>query len=188
MHEIGPCELEDIDVVIHLANKETTCPIGIVRDVEVLCGKVKYPADFLVLNSAVSKTCPIIIGRPFLNTCGDIIDCKKEKVLNKFDGDSYEFNFSKFAKAPCENSLPNKDFRMEQLASIDPVYDLGPHCKYAYSDDKVVSSDSYIVNFIQSATESYFERGKHGFMHLNDVKFPRFMLKALKLHLFCLPM
>src|SRR4051812_44309738 len=113
MHEIGPCELENIDVVIHLANKETICPIGIVRDVEVLCGKIKYPADFLVLNSAASKTCPIIFGRPFLNTCGAIIDCKKEKVLTKFDGDSYEFKFYKFAKAPCENSLLNKDFRIE---------------------------------------------------------------------------
>ena len=162
-------------MVIHLDNKETICPIGIVRDVEVLCGKIKYPADFLVLNSAARKTCPIIFGRPFLNTCGAIIDCKKEKVLTKFDGYSYEFNFYKFAKAPCENSLSNKDFRMEQLASIDPVYDLGPlfdECKYAYSVDKVVSSDSYIVNFIQSATEGYFKKGKHGFMHLNNVKFP----------------
>src|SRR3954469_23340070 len=79
MHEIGPCELEDIDVVIHLANKETICPTGIVRYVEVLCGKIRYPADFLVLNSAASKTCPIIFGRPFLNTCGSIIDCRKEK-------------------------------------------------------------------------------------------------------------
>src|SRR3954465_8085540 len=79
MHEIGPCELEDINVVIHLANKETIYPIGIVRYVEVLCGKIKYPADFLVLNSATSKTCPTIFGRPFLNTCGAIIDCKKEK-------------------------------------------------------------------------------------------------------------
>src|SRR4051812_23063303 len=102
MHEIGPCEIEDIDVVIHLANKETIFPIGIVRDVEVLCGKIKYPADFLVLNSTASKTCPIIFGRPFLNTCGAIIDCKKEKVLTKFDGDSYEFNFSKFAKTSYE--------------------------------------------------------------------------------------
>ncbi|KAK1661419.1 hypothetical protein QYE76_049578 [Lolium multiflorum] len=47
MHEIGSCELEDIDVVIQLANRETISPIGIVRDVEVLCGKIKYPADFL---------------------------------------------------------------------------------------------------------------------------------------------
>ena len=46
MHEIGPCELEEIDVVIQLANRETISPIGIVRDVEVLCGKTKYPTDF----------------------------------------------------------------------------------------------------------------------------------------------
>ena len=79
MHEIGPCELEDTDVVIHLANKETICPIGIVRDMEVLRGKIKYPVDFLVLNSAASKTCPIIFGRPFLNTCGAILIVRRKK-------------------------------------------------------------------------------------------------------------
>jgi hypothetical protein len=95
MHEIGPCELEEIDVVIQLVNRETISPIGIVRDVEVLCGKTKYPTDFLVLGTEVSKTCPIIFGRPFLNTFGAVIDCKKEK-----------------------NELPNEDFQVEQLASI----------------------------------------------------------------------
>jgi hypothetical protein len=118
MHEIGPCELEEIDVVIQLANRETISPIGIVRDVEVLCGKTKYPANFLILGTTASKTCPIIFGRPFLNTCGAVIICKKEKFLTKFDGESYEFNFSKFTKAPYENELPNEDFRVEQLASI----------------------------------------------------------------------
>jgi hypothetical protein len=81
MHEIGPCELEEIDVVIQLANRKTISPIGIVRDVKVLCGKTKYPTDFLILGTEVSKTCPIIFGRPFLNTCGAAIDCKKEKIL-----------------------------------------------------------------------------------------------------------
>jgi hypothetical protein len=38
--------------------------------------------------------------------------------LTKFDGKSYEFNFSKFTKAPYENELPNEDFRVKQLASI----------------------------------------------------------------------
>ncbi|KAK1611862.1 hypothetical protein QYE76_035535 [Lolium multiflorum] len=118
MHEIGSCELEDIDVVIQLANRETISPIGIVRDVEVLCGKIKYPADFLVLGSAASDYCPIIFGRPFLNTCGAIIDCKKEKILTKFAGESYEFNFSKFTKTPYKADLPNNDFKMEQCASI----------------------------------------------------------------------
>ena len=54
--------------------------------------------------------------------------------------------------------------------------------------DKNVLCDSYIVDFINDATESYYERGKHGYMHLNNIKFPLFMLKFLKFHLFCLPM
>ncbi|KAK1677281.1 hypothetical protein QYE76_038129, partial [Lolium multiflorum] len=82
MHEIGSCELEDIDVVIHLANRETISPIGIVRDVEVLC------------------------------------DCKKEKILTRFAGEPYEFNFSKFTKTPYKVDLPSNDFKMEQCASI----------------------------------------------------------------------
>ncbi|KAK1620163.1 hypothetical protein QYE76_025680 [Lolium multiflorum] len=82
MHEIGSCELEDIDVVIHLANRETISPIGIVRDVEVLC------------------------------------DCKKEKILTRFAGEPYEFNFSKFTKTPYKADLPSNDFKMEQCASI----------------------------------------------------------------------
>jgi hypothetical protein len=98
MHEIGSCQLEDIDVVIQLANRKTISPIGIVRDVEVLCGKTKYPADFLVLGSVASKTCPIIFRRPFLNTCGTIIDCKKEKILTKFDGDLMSLIFLSLPK------------------------------------------------------------------------------------------
>ena len=54
--------------------------------------------------------------------------------------------------------------------------------------DKNALCDSYIVEFIHDATESYYERGKHGYMHLNNIKFPLFMLKFLKFHLFCLPM
>ena len=41
--EIAPAEIEGIDVTIKLANRDTISPIGILRDVEVLCGKIKYP-------------------------------------------------------------------------------------------------------------------------------------------------
>jgi hypothetical protein len=83
MHEIGSCELEDIDVVIQLANRETISPIGIVKDVEVSCGKTKYPTDFLVFGKAASKTCPIIFGRPFLNTCGAVIVVRMMRIYTK---------------------------------------------------------------------------------------------------------
>ena len=62
MHDIAPAEIEEIDVTIKLANGDTISPIQIVRDVEVLCGKVKYPTDFLVLGSPQDDFCPIIFG------------------------------------------------------------------------------------------------------------------------------
>ena len=118
MGEISSCELEEIDATIYLANKETISPIGIVRDVEVLCGKVKYPTDFLVLGSVQDNFCPIIFGRPFLNTCGVVIDCKKGKVSVEFNGEPSEFNFSKFSKQPRGTDLLSDDKVIENIASI----------------------------------------------------------------------
>ena len=69
--------IEDIDVTVQLANRDTISPIGIVRDVEVLCGKIKYPTDFIVLGSPQDEFCPIIFGRPFLNTVNARIDYEK---------------------------------------------------------------------------------------------------------------
>ena len=76
MHDIPPADMEDIDVTIKLANRDTISPMGIVRDVEVLCVKTKFPTDFLVLGSPQDSFCPIIFGRPFLNTVNATIDCK----------------------------------------------------------------------------------------------------------------
>jgi hypothetical protein len=54
--------------------------------------------------------------------------------------------------------------------------------------DKDVLCDSYIVSSIHDTTESYYERGKHGLMDLNNIEFSLFMLQFLRLYLFCLPM
>jgi len=117
MHDIAPTELEEIDVAIKLANRDTILPIGIVRDVEVLCGKTKYPADFLVLGSPQDSFCPIIFGRPFLNTVNAKIDCKKNVVTIGLDDMVHEFNFSKFSKQHHEEESPSKD-EIIGLASI----------------------------------------------------------------------
>ena len=100
MHDIAPVELEDIDVTIKLPNRDTISPIGIVRDVEVLCGKTKYPTDFLVLGSPQDSFCPIIFGRPFLNTVNAKIDYEKDVVTIGLGDMSHEFNFSKFHRQP----------------------------------------------------------------------------------------
>ena len=109
MHDIAPAEIEGIDVTIKLVNRDTIAPVGIVRDVEVLCGKVKYLADYIVLGSPQYNFCPIIFGRPFLNTVNAKIDCEKDVVTIGLGDMSHEFNFSKFSRQHREEELPSKD-------------------------------------------------------------------------------
>jgi hypothetical protein len=116
MNDIAPAEIEDIDVTTKLANRDTISPIGIVRDVEVLCGKIKYPSDFLVLGSP-QDNCPIIFGRPFLNTVNAKTDCEKDIVTVSLGDMSHDFNFSKFCRQPHDKEFPSKD-EIIGLASI----------------------------------------------------------------------
>ena len=48
--------------------------------------------------------------------------------------------------------------------------------------------DSYVVKFIHDATENYDEEGIYACRSCNNIKFPLYVLKVLKLYLFCLPM
>jgi hypothetical protein len=54
--------------------------------------------------------------------------------------------------------------------------------------EKNALCDSYILEFVHDATENYYERGIYAYRYLNNIKFPLYVLKFLKLHLFCLPM
>ena len=124
--------------------------IGIVRDVEVLYGKVKYPTDFLLLGSVQDSFCPIIFGRTFLNTCGAIIDCKKGKVSVEFNGEPYEFNFSKFSKQPRGTDLSRNDKNIEEIPYIaippnDPLLQfMGDHENYMHMYERNELDDMFL--------------------------------------------
>ena len=61
------------------------------------------------------------------------------------------------------------------------IYMLGDHENNALCD-------GYIVEFIHDATENYYEGGTYACRYCNNIKFPFYVLKILKLCLFCLPM
>ena len=48
--------------------------------------------------------------------------------------------------------------------------------------------DSYIVKFIHDATENYYEGKTYASRNCNNIKFPLYVLKILKICLFYLPM
>ena len=54
--------------------------------------------------------------------------------------------------------------------------------------EKNALCDGYIVELIHDATENYYEGGIYACRNCNNVKFPFYVLKILKLRLFYLPM
>jgi hypothetical protein len=60
-HDIHPIQMEQTSMTIQLDNKEYISPLGIVTDVEVLVGKIKYPTDFIVLGCSQDSFCHIIL-------------------------------------------------------------------------------------------------------------------------------
>jgi hypothetical protein len=63
--DVDHIEMEDAGMTIKLSNKEYISPLRMVRDVEVLVGKIKYPAYFVVLGCSQDSFCPLIFVRPF---------------------------------------------------------------------------------------------------------------------------
>ena len=89
---------------------------------------------------------------------------------------------------------------METIYSIRVSYDTPTTIheeKFAYVESNKNSMlvghennslcDGYIVEFIHDATENYYEEGTYACRNCNNIKFPLYVLKILKLCLFCFP-
>src|SRR3954466_7007146 len=69
--------------------------------------------------------------------------------------------------------------------------------KFAYVESSKISMQvdheknalcaGYMVEFIRDAMENYYERGSYASTYCNNIKFPLYVLKILKICSFCLP-
>ena len=86
---------------------------------------------------------------------------------------------------------------MSTLGTSDPA--IPNEENFAYVESSKISmqvdheknanlGSGYIVEFIHDATENYYEGGIYACRNCNNTKFPLYVLKVLKLCLFCLPM
>ena len=58
-----------------MADKSTAIPVSICEDVPVVVANVTILTDFVILDIPEDDSMYIILGRPFLNTAGAVIDC-----------------------------------------------------------------------------------------------------------------
>ncbi|XP_022857081.1 uncharacterized protein LOC111378138 [Olea europaea var. sylvestris] len=89
--KLGP--LNEIGVVIQLADKSNAYSKGVVEDVLVKINDLVFPADFYVLDMGYSnQTIPILLGRQFLRTFKAKIDFYSCVLTMEFDDKISEFN------------------------------------------------------------------------------------------------
>nr|GEX86823.1 hypothetical protein [Tanacetum cinerariifolium] len=73
--------LEETNHVFGFAYGIKSCPIRIVRDVEVHIGRLKLLTDFYVIDIKKDPETPLLVGRGFLAIANAIIDCRKAKIV-----------------------------------------------------------------------------------------------------------
>ena len=88
-------KLVPTEVSLQMADKSTAVPIGICEDVPISIANVLIPTDFVVLEMPEDDNLSIILGRPFLNTAGAVINCTESKVTFNVKGNEHTIYFPK---------------------------------------------------------------------------------------------
>ena len=84
------------DISLQMADKSTTIHVGICEDVPVqVSHNCMILTDFVVLEMPEDDNMSIILGRPFLDTAGAVIDCNQGKVTFNVNDKEHTFYFPK---------------------------------------------------------------------------------------------
>ncbi|GJX88233.1 reverse transcriptase domain-containing protein [Tanacetum coccineum] len=66
--ELNLPDLTKTRMILELADRTISTPIGIAEDVFMKVGTIFFPADFVVVDYIADPRVPLILGRPFLRT------------------------------------------------------------------------------------------------------------------------
>nr|GEY37609.1 reverse transcriptase domain-containing protein [Tanacetum cinerariifolium] len=80
--------LNDTKMVLELADRTISKPMGVAENVFVKVGKFYFPADFVVLDFIAYLRVSLILGRPFLSTTHAIINVHEREIILRQDQQS----------------------------------------------------------------------------------------------------
>nr|GEY72573.1 reverse transcriptase domain-containing protein [Tanacetum cinerariifolium] len=80
--------LNDIKMVLELADRTISKPTGVAKNVFMKVGKFYFPVDFVVLDFIADLRVPLILGRPFLSTAHALIDVYEREIILRHDEQS----------------------------------------------------------------------------------------------------
>ena len=98
-------------IELQLADQSLLKPVGIVHGLVVHVDKFKYPVDFVVVEMKEYRHFTLLLGRPFLDTAGVIMDISRGKMRLE-SGDDYHY-YAKPGKEPQAMSTSNATCSMQ---------------------------------------------------------------------------
>uniref|UniRef100_A0A1U7VK69 Uncharacterized protein LOC104216909 n=1 Tax=Nicotiana sylvestris TaxID=4096 RepID=A0A1U7VK69_NICSY len=123
--------------------------VGIVDDVLVKVGKFHLPAKFVILDCAIDKEIPIILGRPFLATGRALMDSERNEIKFYVNDEEVTFQESKGMKLPHE---------YESISVIDVVNGVEDAVEMKMEEQCLGEAlEAILVNFDGEDMEGYME-------------------------------
>ncbi|KAG7559335.1 hypothetical protein ISN45_Aa05g009320 [Arabidopsis thaliana x Arabidopsis arenosa] len=97
---LGITDFKPSRISLILADRSVRYQVGLAEDVHVRVGNFYIRTDFTVLELDKEPQDPLILGRPFLNTGGAIIDVRRSKINLQIGDYSLEFDMRERRKNP----------------------------------------------------------------------------------------
>ena len=96
-----------------------------IEGVLVKVDKFIFPIDFIILDFEADRTCPLILGRPFLNTGKALIDVHEGKLTLRVGDEKVDFFMSKLIKYPVEDETCMKIYAIDNcVQEVNYVLDV----------------------------------------------------------------
>ncbi|XP_009621790.1 uncharacterized protein [Nicotiana tomentosiformis] len=100
--KLGIGRARPTSMLLQLADRMVKRPSGILDDVLVQFGRFVFLIDFVILYCKVDDEIPIILGRPFLATGRDLIDCEMGELKMRLNNEEITFNVQTSMRRPSE--------------------------------------------------------------------------------------
>ncbi|GJU99624.1 reverse transcriptase domain-containing protein [Tanacetum coccineum] len=142
--KLGLPDLTSTRMVLELADRTISKPLGIAENVFVKVGKFYFPVDFVILDFAADPRVPLILGRPFLSTAHALIDYAPKVLDFTKSGDSTSIILDPPPFTPFEGSEMLLEQEIEEFLESDESLDMNLQDDFNDEDDDVVYLESLL--------------------------------------------
>nr|GFA97727.1 retrovirus-related Pol polyprotein [Tanacetum cinerariifolium] len=111
--------LNDMKMVLELADRTILKPTGVAENVFVKVGKFYFLVDFVILDFIADPRVPLILGRPFLSTTHALIDVYEDATYEEYSQAVLEFTDDVSTKVSSPIYEPIVSSSLQNLTPFD---------------------------------------------------------------------